>query len=195
MQIKIVVGCQRVLFHGLEQTEVVRSEIPLELCRSLARRIERCLQIGGKALQVAGMFRQLVTIQVGCGESFLGDEHSAEVLVLERHPFNGTLHLFLLIALFFEMIAVAVAVFVRQRRIHVLKIVAFFVLSYVILPLYAESLRVARELLLKSCCAYAHVEHIVVGKRIVDGNFFAILAIHDHRHGARRRFLGSEIKI
>ena len=93
------------------------------------------------------------------------------------------------------MIAVAVAVFVRQRRIHVLKIVAFFVLSYVILPLYAESLRVARELLLKSCCAYAHVEHIVVGKRIVDGNFFAILAIHDHRHGARRRFLGSEIKI
>ena len=182
------------LFHRLQQTEIVRSEIPLELRGRFARRIERRLQIGREALQIARMLRQLSTVEVGSGESILGDEHRTEILVLESHPIHGSIHLFLLIALFFEVITAAVAVFVGQRRIHVLKVVALLVLAHVVFPLQFESLRLGRELLGESFRAHTHIEHIVVGEGVVNGNFLAVLTFRRHRHSPCRHVLRHEIK-
>ena len=139
LHLEVLAEC-RLSLDALEQAEVVRTEVEVELRRSLSARVEECLHLCLVLLEVA----RALLLRHAChkrvlGEVVLGDHHSREELVLESHPVDLLLDVLVGDALGLrQIVGAAVYLVVGERSVAVLEGEAALLLTAHLLPLYVH---------------------------------------------------------
>ena len=125
------------LLYLLDESEIVGTDIHLELRGLRSRGIEGGLELGVKLFQVTCSLLVERTAQVSIlGEVVLRDKCHAEELVAESYPVELFLHSFLFVGRLSQVIGISVRLLIEHRSVTVLKRKTFLMLAAVVVPFH-----------------------------------------------------------
>ena len=159
------------MIHGFEQTELVGAKVELHLRLLLARGVKLGLQARSIVFEIT---RSVAFVNGFAGdvlghEGLVGNQHAAEILVLEGHPIHVALEIALLLGLILtQLLGVVTGQFVSQRGVLVLKFVALFKLSDTLAPVNIDDARIGTDIAVHSLGGNGEIQHKVVGLQGID---------------------------